>query len=86
MRRLLTIIAVLFITAAASAQQKSVTGVVLDGSNQTPLQGVTVHSKSQTVLTDTSGKFSILAEGNEALSFSYVGMQPATMKVPASAV
>jgi len=84
MRRLLTFIAVLFVTATASAQQKTVTGVVLDGSNQAPLTGVTVHSKSQTVITDTSGKFSILAEGNETLSFSYIGMEPASMKVPAS--
>jgi len=83
MRKLLTIIAVFFV-AVSFAQQKRVTGTVKDATTQAPLSGVTVQSKSQTVLTDSSGKFSILANVDEVLSFSFVGMQLVTMKVPAS--
>src|SRR5438045_5500522 len=84
MRKLLTIIAVFFV-AVSFAQQKKVTGTVIDASTQAPLSGVTVQSKSQTVLTDSLGRFSVLANVDETLSFSYVGMQLVTMKVPASA-
>lgn len=83
MRKLLTFIAVFFVLAA-SAQQRTVTGVVLDENDQTPLFGATVSSGGQNVITDTSGKFSILAATGETLTISYVGMQSTTMRVPAS--
>lgn len=73
-----------FFAALSFAQQIRVTGIVRDASAQSPLVGVTVQSKSQTVVTDSSGGFSILANVDETLSFSYVGMELVTMKVPAS--
>jgi len=83
MRKLLTIIIVFFATLSF-AQQKEVTGTVTDASTQAPLAGVSVQSKSQAVITDSSGRFSIRANTGETISFSYVGMQLITVKVPAS--
>jgi TonB-linked SusC/RagA family outer membrane protein len=77
MKIFLTILATFF-CAALFAQQKTVTGVVTSKELGTPLMGVTVKSAEQTVITDKNGKFSINAQANEAISFSYVGMQTVT--------
>jgi TonB-linked SusC/RagA family outer membrane protein len=83
MRRLLTIIAV-FLVTAVTAQQKTVTGVVSDASTNNPLQGATVHGKSQTAVTDANGNFSLLVNDGEQLTISFVGMESVTLPVPAS--
>src|SRR5438045_6991800 len=81
MKRLLLIIAGLFFSLMIFAQQKMVTGVVLNKDNHSPLAGVTVTTKSKTVSTDANGKFSIEASAGENLTFSFVGMKPVTIKV-----
>ena len=83
MKTILTLLAVLFSTVLF-AQSKRVTGIVTSKTTQAPLQGVTVQSKKQAVLTDNNGNFSINTDVNETLTFSYVGMQPVTQKVTAT--
>ncbi len=60
------------------AQQRSVSGVVTGKDASTPLAGVTVQTSQQSVATDSSGKFTIMASINQAITFSSVGMQPFT--------
>ncbi|MEO8111428.1 MAG: TonB-dependent receptor [Ginsengibacter sp.] len=75
---------ILFFSAETFAQQKKVTGTVTAKGTQTPLQGATVKSKTQAVITDSIGRFSISASVGEQLTFSYVGNQTANVIVPAS--
>ena len=73
----------LFLLAAnvTFAQQKIITGIVTGKTDKSPLAGVSVQSKGKTTLTDASGKFSIEASPGDNLTFSYVGMKPAAIKV-----
>src|SRR5215213_4128376 len=80
MRKLVFVLTCLLLSVSVWAQQR-VTGHVLRSTTREPLSGVTVTSKGGSVTTDTSGKFSIIASPGEELRVSYVGMQPATLKV-----
>src|SRR5690606_14458915 len=71
-----------FISAQTFAQEREVTGKVLDGSGM-PIPGVSVYVKGTTVGTTTAfdGEFSLAVSGeNSVLVFSYIGFQP--MEVP----
>lgn len=60
-----------------SAQQISVSGIVTDASDRSPLMGVSVvikGSKSGTI-TDINGKYSISASMGSTLVFNFVGME-----------
>jgi TonB-linked SusC/RagA family outer membrane protein len=81
MRKLLIAILILF-TATCFAQQKRIAGRVVSQSTKEPLQGVTVTSRAQTVLTDSAGKFSITASPGETITLSYVGMNTLTARAP----
>src|SRR5215210_851844 len=83
MRKLVFVLTRLLLSVSAWAQQR-VTGHVLRSTTREPLSGVTVTSKGGSVTTDTSGRFSIIASPGEELRVSYVGMQPATVKVTGS--
>lgn len=80
MKGLLMFILMLF-SIQVWSQQKKVTGVVYNGQNRTPLQGVTVQSKLQSVLTDSLGVFSILVQTGDELIVSYVGMETKKISV-----
>ncbi|MFR9164972.1 MAG: SusC/RagA family TonB-linked outer membrane protein [Dysgonomonas sp.] len=58
------------------AQVKTISGVVLDESNGTPLIGVSVVVKGTTVgqFTDINGGFSISVSQGQTLEFTYLGM------------
>src|ERR1700735_2555459 len=79
----LTIVAAFFYNAAFS-QQKVLTGRVIDKTTLVPLYGVTVTVNGKSVLTDTSGRFSILFSPGNSITFSYIGMQTQTMKLSGS--
>src|SRR4051812_42041921 len=81
MRKILMIAAVLLINIAAFAQQKKITGTVLNKSTKTPLEGVSVQAKSKTVITDAAGKFSIEAAQGDLITFTYVGLKTVINKV-----
>src|SRR6059058_5615480 len=83
MKQFITLL-LLFFATAVWAQQRRVTGIVVAKNTQAALSGVTVQSKAQTVSTDSTGHFSVLASTGETLTFTYVGMQAGTTQVPAS--
>lgn len=67
-----------FWVAMASAQQITVSGVITDEKDGTPLAGVTVLQKgtSNGSVSDVNGKYAIQVSSSKAtLSFSYVGYQ-----------
>jgi TonB-linked SusC/RagA family outer membrane protein len=82
MKAILTLLAVIFCTAAFS--QQKVTGVVTEKNAHTPLPGVTVRTANIAATTDSAGRFSIAAPPGETLIFSYLGMQTLTLKAPSA--
>lgn len=84
MKYCLTIFAILLTGLTSLAQQKKVMGTVTEKSTGTPLPGVSVQATGSTVISDSAGHFSIQAAANDVLTFTYIGMKPAMVKVPAS--
>ena len=74
MPRMITFLALLLALTSWS-QQKKITGIVTSRITQSPLAGVTIKASNQTVITDSTGRFSIAITQDETLVFSYVGMQ-----------
>ncbi|WP_247651898.1 SusC/RagA family TonB-linked outer membrane protein [Chitinophaga eiseniae] len=68
----------------ASSQSSTVTGKVMDGSDQSVIPGVSVQVKNTNTgtVTKADGTFSLQAPENSVLIFSFVGYQP--QEVPAS--
>jgi len=66
------------------AQEKTVTGVVSDGSGPLPGANVVVQGSKAGTQTDVDGKYSIKAKAGDVLVFSFVGMTNTTAKVGAS--
>lgn len=83
MKYCLTIFAIL-LASISFAQQRKVTGTVTEKSTGTPLPGVSVQATQATVITDSTGHFSIQASANETITFSYIGMKSLTLAVPAT--
>ena len=71
---LLTLLTAL-IPTLGMAQDRAITGTVTDGESGDPLIGATVLIKGTTsgALTDTEGKYSVLASTGQVLVFSYAG-------------
>ena len=71
----LLLLAVLAMAVCASAQTRTVTGTVVDATNDDPLVGVSVSvGHGQGVVTDIDGNFTIQVAANaKTLSFSYIG-------------
>jgi len=65
----------LLLALTSWSQQKKITGIVTSRITQSPLAGVTIKASNQTVITDSTGRFSIAITQDETLVFSYVGMQ-----------
>ncbi len=66
------------------AQEKTVTGVVSDGSGPLPGANVVVQGSKAGTQTDVDGKYSIKAKAGDVLVFSFVGMTETTAKVGSS--
>src|SRR3954462_9364415 len=81
MRKFIIITVMLFLSIAVFAQQKTVTGKVISKSTKEPLQGVTVQGKNKSVVTDTSGRFTIQVAPGDVLNLSYVGMNAITVPI-----
>jgi TonB-linked SusC/RagA family outer membrane protein len=78
LRQLMALMAITFLMhTALLAQQKTITGRVLDANNQ-PLPGVTVSVKGKTtsVTTREKGEFSIQADAADILVFTSVSFSP----------
>ena len=72
-------------SVVALAQQKTISGVVVDETNE-PLIGVSVVVKGTTtgVITDFDGRYALSVPENSTISFSYIGMKLQEIKVPSS--
>ena len=81
----LLFLAVFAIGMCASAQTRTVRGIVLDVDNDEPLPGVSVSAGSGTgSVTDIDGVFSIKVPDNaKKLTFSMVGYKNVEMSIPA---
>ncbi|MCR4593311.1 MAG: TonB-dependent receptor [Bacteroidaceae bacterium] len=81
-KKILSILVCLFMTTSMALAQKQITGTVIDAESGETMIGVSVRipGSSVGVLTDVDGKFTItLPEGKKSLSFSFIGMKPATL-------
>ena len=81
-KKFLSILACMLMTASMAMAQKQITGTVVDSETSEPLIGVTVRVPDTNigVLTDDDGKFTItLPENQKNLTFSFMGMKPATL-------
>lgn len=81
MRKILMIFFAVFFSLAVFAQQKKVSGKVIEKGTHKPLAGVTVKSKKDITTSDSSGKFTLNADIGEVLQISFVGMNAAGFKV-----
>ncbi len=81
MKKFQLLLPMLFAALLSFSQSKTVSGIVTGKSDNAPLSGVTVSSKSATVQTDANGKFSIEASIGDELSFTYVGAAALTVSV-----
>ncbi|MEO7049805.1 MAG: SusC/RagA family TonB-linked outer membrane protein [Ferruginibacter sp.] len=81
MKKFQLLLPMLFAALLSFSQSKTVSGIVTGKSDNAPLSGVTVSSKSATVQTDANGKFSIEASIGDELSFTYVGATTLTVSV-----
>ena len=81
----LCFIGALFLCLGAFAQEKTVTGTVID-TNGAPLPGVSivVQGTSNGTQSDFDGNFTIEVAEGSVLEFSYIGMQAQEMTVGAS--
>jgi TonB-linked SusC/RagA family outer membrane protein len=86
LNRLLTAMLFFMMSIAASAQEKTISGLITDGADKTPLPNVSVRIKEtrKGVTTNSSGYFSIKASEGNTLIFSYVGYNSVEMKVGSS--
>jgi TonB-dependent SusC/RagA subfamily outer membrane receptor len=66
------------------AQEKTVSGVVSDGTGPIPGANVVIKGTKNGVQTDFDGKYSIKAKIGDVLVITFVGMQDATAKVGTS--
>jgi TonB-linked SusC/RagA family outer membrane protein len=81
MRNLQLTISMLLLSFFSLAQQKILTGKVVNKLTNEPLQGVTVQSKTKSATTDANGHFSIESTPGETINFSFVGMNGISYKV-----
>lgn len=80
------ILVFLFTVQLFFAQEKTVSGIVSDGSGPIPGANVVVKGTSNGVQTDFDGKYKIKAKTGDVLVFSYMGMKDQAITVGNSSV
>jgi len=81
------LVTAVFFIVNLNAQNRTISGIVSDGSNGQPLAGVSVIQKGTTngTLTDATGSYHIsLVAGDQVLVFAFVGMQTREMLIQQS--
>jgi TonB-linked SusC/RagA family outer membrane protein len=83
-RLLLMLVPLLLMAALVSAQKRTITGKVLDGSTGTPLAGVSILANKEAagIASKEDGTFSISLSSNaKSLMFSYIGYTNQTVQI-----
>ncbi len=80
-KQLLVTIFTIFISIIVFAQQRRVTGTVINQKTHKPLEGVSVQSQNKSAVTDANGQFSIKAANGETITLSFVGMKSANIPI-----
>lgn len=77
LKPIIALLSIMLIGFAAMAQEIAITGTVTDGKDGSPMIGVTVLIKGTTTgtTTDFDGKYSIRADRNAFLVFSFIGYE-----------
>ncbi len=75
LKRLLTVSLCIFLSVTALAQEQTITGVIRDAADNSPLPGVSVRIKGSRTgtTTSTTGAFTIKANKGQTLVFSFLG-------------
>lgn len=83
MKRMLPACLCVFLSLSVYAQEQTISGLITDGTDKTPLPNVSVRIKETKigVTTNSSGYFSIKATVGNTLIFSYVGYSTIERKV-----
>ncbi|MNK00784.1 Vitamin B12 transporter BtuB [compost metagenome] len=85
---LMTLIILLFSSVSSFAQQKMISGKVVDGSDNSTLPSVSIKVKGtqKTTSTDVNGKYEISVADNDVLIFTYIGFQVQEVPVAGKSV
>ena len=86
MKTYLAILLTLFIKLQINAQEKTITGVVTDGTHPIPGVSVLIKGTSNGAITDFDGKYSILASEGDKLIYSFIGFISKEIKVGSSTI
>ena len=70
MRKLTCLFTMLVVVLFSQAQQKQLSGTVINKTTGSPLQGVTVQTKNKSVTSDANGKFSVEVVAGETITFT----------------
>src|SRR5688500_14292446 len=81
MRKLFFLLPFVLLGNFSADQQKTIKGIVTAKTDQKPLPGVSVLTKTKATTTDGLGSYSIDAAVGEEVIFSYVGMKTVTFKL-----
>ena len=81
MKKLQILLPMLLLALFSLAQQKIITGKVVNKKTNEPLAGVSVQTKGKTVVTNAEGVFSIGASVGETVNLTFIGMLPLSFKV-----
>lgn len=85
---LMILVILLFSSICSFAQQKTITGKVVDGTDNSTLPGVSIKVKGsqKTTSTDINGKYEISVSDADVLVFTYVGFQVQELPVAGKVV
>ena len=83
LQRLLLPIFFIFFSFVGNAQERTVTGKITDGSDNSPLAGVNVRVKGSDkgTTSNSTGGFSIAVKDNSILQFSFIGFAPREVQI-----
>ena len=86
-KRLIFLFLSCMVAIMATAQNRTIMGIVLEKATKDPLPGVTVQEKGTTngTITDAGGKFSIAVKPGAVLLVTFIGMEPTEVAVGSSA-
>ena len=81
MKRLLVVLTFFMLPMLLFAQQRKITGNVVNRNTAQAMEGVTITGRSASTLSAKDGSFSLNVSDGESVAFSYVGFTPQSIKI-----